>query len=628
VTPPPLLLTRTAFQAAIDAATRDLSPAERVAVTERVATTLARKARRTRYPTPGVLAHKVDPLTTKETPLLVAIDRAVVEAVEAMERGESVRLGVFGPPQEGKSRRTTMATVLWLLVRHPEWRIGIASYEQEVAATFSTPIRNWIVEYGSGTALNPRPLSDDLLGITLRGDSTSKTRFDLAGHTGSLLALGMKGGWSGKPLDVLVIDDPYKDRAHADSKPHRAAVEDWFRNVAIPRLPSASLVILVQTRWHPDDLAGYVLREEAALPPEQRRWRFVNVPAQAERPPLTEDGGPPVDWLPDTLARRPGSYLISARGRTPEDWAVRRAEVGEMVWGSLYQQHPTPPEGALFSYAHITRNRRPAAFVTARSRTAVAVDTSAGGPDEAGILGGYRGTDGRIYITDDRSGVMTEVQWARTAWLLALDTQADDLVWEQNLAGPTMRRSLEAAWRRIVAQVRTLESLTAPQPDPFTGRLIGPSWERKPLDLTDAATRAEVLRRAAHLWAAEEQRLPITEVKPSADDERELAEILLRIEAGQFDGILDSPPARLIAVTATTGKKTRATPVATAYETNRVSHVGTLPEYEQELTHWEEGAPSPGRLDAGVWLVTHLSAARRARTTTSAGTTLPGTTPR
>jgi hypothetical protein len=610
-------LTRAAFQAALDAATRDLPPAERVAVAERVATTVARKARRSRYPTPGVLAHKVDPLTTKETPLLVAIDRAVLEVVEAMERGESVRLGVFGPPQEGKSRRTTMATVLWLLVRHPEWRIGIASYEQEVAATFSTPIRNWIVEYGSGTALNPRPLADDLLGITLRGDSTSKTRFDLAGHTGSLLALGMKGGWSGKPLDVLIIDDPYKDRAHADSKPHRAAVEDWFRNVAIPRLPSASLVILVQTRWHPDDLAGYILREEAALPEDQRRWRFVNVPAQAERPPLTEDGTPPADWLPDTLGRRPGAYLISARGRTPEDWAIRRAEVGEMVWGSLYQQHPTPPEGALFAYAHIIRNRRPSAFVTARSRTAVAVDTSAGGADEAGVIGGYRGTDGRIYVTDDRSGVMTEVQWARTAWLLVLDTQADDLVWEQNLAGPTMRRSLEAAWRRIVQQVRTLETAEVQY------RVAHLNATGEVITDDDA-----LLDFAAREWAATEQRLEREEVEPSAADRAELEEILLRVRAGQFDGILDSLPARLVAVTATTGKKTRATPVSTAYETNKVSHVGTLPELEQELTQWEEGMASPGRLDADVWLVTHLSGARRARTTTSAATTLPGVTPR
>jgi phage terminase large subunit-like protein len=120
----------------------------------------------------------------------------------------------------------------------------------------------------------------------------------------------------------------------------------------------------------------------------------------------------------------------------------------------------------------------------------------------------------------------------------------------------------------------------------------------------------------------------VTEVRPTAEEIAELEEILLRIRAGQFDGILDSLPARLVGVTASTGKKTRATPVATAYETNRVSHVGTLPEYEQELTHWEEGMASPGRLDAGVWLVTHLSGARRARTTTSAGTTLPGTTPR
>jgi hypothetical protein len=232
-------LSRDAFQAALDAATADLSPAERVAVAERVATAVARTARRTRYPSPGVLAHKLDPLTTRETPFLRCLDEELVAATRAMEAGQGARLGVFAPPQEGKSRRVTIAFVLWLLVRNPNLRIGIASYEQETAATFSTPIRNWITEHGSGTPLNPRPLTEDLLGITLRGDSTSKTRFDLAGHNGGLLALGMKGGWSGKPLDVLVIDDPYKDRERADSAKHRKAVEEWFQNVAIPRFPTA-----------------------------------------------------------------------------------------------------------------------------------------------------------------------------------------------------------------------------------------------------------------------------------------------------------------------------------------------------------------------------------------------------
>jgi hypothetical protein len=615
-------LTRDALRSTLDAVAErlGLSAAEKVALAERVATALARRGSRTRYPSPGVLAHKLDPLVTVETPFLRCLDEELVRATAVMERGEAARLGVFAPPQEGKSRRVTIAFVLWLLVRNPDLRIGIASYEQEVAATFSTPIRNWITEYGSGTPLNPRPLTDDLLGITLRGDSTSKTRFDLAGHTGGLLALGMKGGWSGKPLDVLVIDDPYKDRERADSAKHRKAVEEWFQNVAIPRFPTAGLIVLVQTRWHPDDLAGYVIRKEAALPDGKRWWRFVNVPAQAMRTPLTDDGQPKPGWLPDSLGRAPGRYLLSARGRTPADWAARRGEVGEMVWGSLYQQHPTPPEGAIFAYEHIERNRRPAGWIGSRSRTAVAVDTSAGGTDEAGIIGGYRGTDGRVYVTHDRSAAMTEAAWARVAWLLVLDTQADDLVWEQNLAGPTMRRALEAAWQRIVQQVRTLEGLLT-WTDPLTGRTTH-------ADLTRPEIEEELLTHAATLWAAAEQRLPAGEAAPSTEERAQLAEVLLRLRAGQFDGILGSIPARLIPVTATSGKRTRATPVATAYETNRVSHVGTLPELEAELTQWQEGMPSPGRLDADVWLVTHLSGARRARATTSAATTLPGVTPR
>jgi hypothetical protein len=615
-------LSRDAFQAALDAATADLSPAERVAVAERVATAVARAARRTRYPSPGVLAHKLDPLTTRETPFLRCLDEELVAATRAMEAGQGARLGVFAPPQEGKSRRVTIAFVLWLLVRNPNLRIGIASYEQETAATFSTPIRNWITEHGSGTPLNPRPLTEDLLGITLRGDSTSKTRFDLAGHNGGLLALGMKGGWSGKPLDVLVIDDPYKDRERADSAKHRKAVEEWFQNVAIPRFPTAGLIVLVQTRWHPDDLAGYVIRDDLKRPEEQRRWRFVNAPAQAMRVPLTDDGEPKPGWLPDTLGRPPGVFLLSARGRTPADWTVRRSEVGEMVWGSLYQQHPTPPEGAIFGYEHIERNRRPAGWVGARSRAAVAVDTSAGGTDEAGIIAGYRGADGRVYVTHDRSGAMTEAAWARVAWLLVLDTQADDLVWEQNLAGPTMRRALEAAWQRIITQVRTLEQVEAEQTDPFTGRPLPTRLG----EATDPDRR--LVEHAAQRWAATEQRLPERDARPSAEEITQLEEVLLRLRAGQFDGILGSAPARLVPVSATTGKRTRATPVATAYETNRVSHVGTLPELEAELTQWQEGMPSPGRLDADVWLVTHLSGARRARATTSAATTLPGVTPR
>jgi hypothetical protein len=596
---------RERLRLALDAATRDLPAHERVAVAERVAREIARRQRRTRYTSPGALAHAIDPLATIETPALRLIDEALLRAVARMENGEGARLAVAMPPQEGKSRRLTIATPLWLLVRNPNLRVGIASFESDNATTFSREVRNMVAAYGSGTPLNPRPLAEDLLGISLRGDSTSVSRFSIAGHVGGLVAVGMKGGLTGKPLDVLVVDDPYKDREQADSAEHRAKVWQWWSNVAVPRLPSAALVVLVQTRWHPDDLFGAVLAQERALPERLRRWEFVSIPAQAERARLADDGQLAPGWLPDSLGRTPGEWLDSARGRTPEDWELRRAEVGETAWGSLYQQHPTPPEGAVFAEAHIVRNRRPADYTGDPTLRVVAVDTSAGGSDEAGIVAGYRGRDGRAYVTHDRSGRMSSAGWARAGWLLVVDTAADELVWEQNLAGPTMRDELLNGWQRIIRQVRTLD-------------------EVNPLGLT----RDEHLRRAAIRWAATEQRLPETEVEANPDDLRQLAEVLDRVNAGRLDAVTTAPPARLRAVSATVGKRLRATPVAVAVETNRVSHVGTLPALELELTTWSEGQQSPGRLDAYVWLVTRLLAARKGRSTTVAEQTLPTATDR
>lgn len=629
-------LSREQLAAAVEQAAEryDLDPHERVVVAERLAREVARRNRRTRYATPGALAHKIDPLTTIETPALVAVDEALVRAVERMEAGEGNRLAVAMPPQEGKSRRCTIAFPLWLLVRNPELRIAIASFESDIASTFSREVRNWIVAHGSGSPARPRSLSDDLLGITLRGDSTSVSRFNIAGHQGSVIAVGMKGGLTSKAVDVLIVDDPYKNREQADSPEHRAKVWDWWTNVAVPRLPSAALVVLVQTRWHEDDLIGRIIGQERALPEHLRRWAFVNVPAQAERPRLDDEGKPVAGWLPDTLGRKPGTYLVSARGRTPEDWVLRRHEVGERAWGSLYQQHPTPPEGAIFAEAHITRTRRPVDWTTAASLRLVAVDPSAGGTDEAGLVAGYRGRDGRAYVTHDRSAQMTSARWAREAWLLAVDTGADEVVWETNLAAPTMRQELVNAWARIVAQVRTLDEAAAryaadaglrARVRALNATRLDPVTRRPLIDLAPDAQldREQILRSAAYVWAATEQRLPVEQVEVNPDDLRQLGEVLDRIEAGLLAGAMTTPPAKLVGVHASIGKRLRAQPVAVAVETGQVSHVGTLPELEQELTTWAEGQPSPGRLDAYVYLVTRALAARRSRSHTAAGETLP-----
>jgi hypothetical protein len=206
----------------------------------------------------------------------------------------------------------------------------------------------------------------------------------------------------------------------------------------------------------------------------------------------------------------------------------------------------------------------------------------------------------------------------RQAWLLVLDTAADEFVWEQNLAPGTMRNEAREAWQRIVRQARTLDEVAeVGGTDPLSGRPI-PGVE---------LPREELLRRAAIRWASVEQRLPEASVEPNPDDLRQLGEVLDRIERGLLDSATSAEPARMIAVTATVGKRLRATPVATAVETNKVSHVGTLPALELELTTWSEGQKSPNRLDAYVWLITRLLAVRRGKSTTAANTVLP-TAPR
>jgi hypothetical protein len=383
----------------------------------------------------------------------------------------------------------------------------------------------------------------------------------------------MKGGWSGKPLDVLVIDDPYKDRERADSQAPQGR-GGVVPNVAIPRFPTAGLIVLVQTRWHPDDLAGYVIRSEAAHPEEQRRWRFVNVPAQAMRPPSPTTGTRSPGGSPTPSAAPPARYLLSARGRTPEDWAPAAPEVGEMVWGSLYQQHPTPPEGAIFAYEHIERNRRPPGGSPPAPGPPSPSTPPPGAPTRPGSSAATGAPTAGCTSPTTAPAAMTEAAWARVAWLLVLDTQADDLVWEQNLAGPTMRRALEAAWQRIVQQVRTLEAAEAELTDPFTGR--------PPPALGEAIDPdRRLLEYAALRWAATEQRLPEREeARPSAEDLAQLEEVLLRDPRRAVRRHPRLPPRPPHPRHRDHRQADPRHPVATAYETNRVSHVGTLPELE------------------------------------------------
>ena len=133
--------------------------------------------------------------------------------------------------------------------------------------------------------------------------------------------------------NCMVIDDPVKDRAQAESKIYRERVWDWWTDVASTRLAPGAPCVLILTRWHHDDLAARLLATDTG-------WELLNIPAQADHDPSKGETDP--------LGREPGEFMISARGRTQEQWEARKAAAGPRTWASLYQGSPSPNQGGVF----------------------------------------------------------------------------------------------------------------------------------------------------------------------------------------------------------------------------------------------------------------------------------------
>jgi hypothetical protein len=234
--------------------------------------------------------------------------------------------------------------------------------------------------------------------------------------------------------NCLIVDDPFKGSEDAESQTQRDRVWDWWQSVALTRLePNGSLVV-INTRWNPDDLSGRLLEAEGD------EWTVIDLPALA----MAED---------DPLGRAPGEALWPERYNTDDLVRIRRG-VGERVWWSLYQQQPRPLEGGTWQWAWITENRRTREQMRGVDlvRTAVALDPSGGGGaanDESGIIGGGRDASGRCYLIADRSGRLSADERGRQACLLAIELNADAIIVETNYGGDMARQNVVQAWQQL-----------------------------------------------------------------------------------------------------------------------------------------------------------------------------------
>ena len=271
--------------------------------------------------------------------------RLVYRKLYAIHERKSRRVMVFLPPRHGKSELVTVRYAVWRLERDPKTRIIIGSYNQKLANRFSRKIREIVKARIAAIKASGKTAG--------KGERLALSRHKAAADEwettagGGVKAVGVGAGVTGFGADLVIIDDPIKSRSEAESENNRERVWEWFTDDLQTRLEPGGAIILIQTRWHEDDLAGRLLKtvhdpksnvqSEGAA---KDKWDVLLLPA------LAEEG--------DELDRSPGDALCPERFDRASLLEKQR-NMGSYSFAALYQQNPMPRSGGLFKREWFSR---------------------------------------------------------------------------------------------------------------------------------------------------------------------------------------------------------------------------------------------------------------------------------
>ena len=310
---------------------------------------------------------------------------AYYEVLTRFAMGEIKKLMITMPPQHGKSEGATRRLPAFVLGQDPDKRIAIVSYNAIKARKFNRELQR-IMDDDRYYELFPQTLlagqaSYQEQGRRSRNYARNSDECEIVGYQGSFKTIGVGGSLTGEPVDMLIMDDLYKDASSAWSPVIRQNVADWYDTVASTRLHNDSQQLLVFTRWHMEDLAGRLLEQEGIYDPIEnpQGWLLVSFPAIQNRPPSEQD--PRAEGEPLWPERHSLEKLLEIKGRSPT------------VFESLYQQNPQPSQGLMYEEFNCYTD------LPSRSYSVAYIDAADSGADYLCALFYKEAEDGN-YITD------------------------------------------------------------------------------------------------------------------------------------------------------------------------------------------------------------------------------------
>lgn len=342
------------------------------------------------------------------------------------------------PPQHGKSEGSSRLLPAFMLGRNPNLRVAIGSYGGSYAQGFNRSVQRNIE---NSTYRNIFPGTRLPRTEAMRAGNVPYVRtgtlFEILDCEGSLKAVGVKGPLTGDPVDVMIMDDLYKDNQEANSPVRREVVWSWYTDVVRSRYHNGTQELLVFTRWHEDDLIGRLIVQEGVqeltslsqigtLDPD--KWVHINWEAIKESEPTEID------------PRQPGEPLFPERHSLHK--LEQQRELNPLRFACMQQGKPEDRQSFLYGDFD-TYERLPEVAMTKGNYT----DTADQGDDYLCSVCFSQGRDGRCYVTDV---VYTQDPMEDTEKYVPMmfeRTQTKEAIIESNNGGRGFARVVQQAYR-------------------------------------------------------------------------------------------------------------------------------------------------------------------------------------
>ncbi|MFK7696403.1 phage terminase large subunit [Paenibacillus sp. HJGM_3] len=229
------------------------------------------------------------------------------------------------PPQHGKSMHVTETLPSYFLGHFPDEGVIEISYNSDFAEKFGGRNKDKVILHGK-----------ELFGIEVAKDSQSKGEWSIVKDgrktRGGMMSRGVMSGVTGSSWgDLIIIDDPIKNREEANSETYREKLWQEWQDSISTRIHPGAIVILINTRWHEDDLWGRLLDPMYGKP---LPWKVINLPLECDEMHMEQEGNPLQRELGEPLwPERYGRDFVEERKAYPSSF------------NALYQGRPTSQEG-------------------------------------------------------------------------------------------------------------------------------------------------------------------------------------------------------------------------------------------------------------------------------------------